>query len=65
MPSSICKPTDHLFEYGGDGNGTDGPAEERWEAWLYCRNCGAIGMVPETATTGATILPPKDDGQGS
>jgi hypothetical protein len=55
--NEICAPTDHNFKMGGEG-GSSG--DERWEAWLFCGSCCAIGMVPEDANSGV-----KNNGQSA
>lgn len=46
----LCEPTQHNFKLGGDANG-----DATWEAWIFCGNCGALGMVPTDADAGLRI----------
>jgi hypothetical protein len=46
-----CSDNAHNFVVGGKG-------EDKWEAWLFCVKCGAIGMVPVAADEPMIVLLP-------
>lgn len=52
MANIMCNPTEHDFVRGGDGEG-------EYEAWIFCKKCGAIMMVPTLADQPGVIYAPK------